>query len=143
MPRISERCETGVRGRDSSVKLRAKFDFSELSEILQLRAQVSSADLRCLHSIHLLINSNRSCSSKMPKETRLYDLLGVRPEATEAEIKKGYYKMAKEFHPDRNPEAGDKVLHLIPLAAFFMLKFHHLPLPATPKLFATAPFSAF
>jgi DnaJ family protein A protein 2 len=44
----------------------------------------------------------------MPKETRLYDLLGVRPEATEAEIKKGYYKMAKEFHPDRNPEAGDK-----------------------------------
>jgi hypothetical protein len=45
MPRISERCETGVRGRDSSVKLRAKFDFSELSEILQLRAQVSSADL--------------------------------------------------------------------------------------------------
>jgi DnaJ family protein A protein 2 len=45
----------------------------------------------------------------MPKETRLYDLLGVQPEATEAEIKRGYYKMAKEFHPDRNPDHGDKV----------------------------------
>jgi DnaJ family protein A protein 2 len=44
----------------------------------------------------------------MPKETRLYDLLGVQPEATEAEIKRGYYKMAKEFHPDRNPDHGDK-----------------------------------
>lgn len=44
----------------------------------------------------------------MSKETRLYDLLGVRPDANDAEIKKGYYKMAKEFHPDRNPEAGDK-----------------------------------
>jgi len=44
----------------------------------------------------------------MPRETRLYDLLGVRPAATEAEIKKGYYKMAREYHPDRNPAAGDK-----------------------------------
>ena len=31
-----------------------------------------------------------------------YDLLGVAPDATEGEIKKGYYKMARKMHPDKN-----------------------------------------
>jgi hypothetical protein len=44
MPTISEPRETGMHGRDSSVKLRAKFDFSELSEIPQLREQLLLAD---------------------------------------------------------------------------------------------------
>lgn len=44
------------------------------------------------------------------KETKLYDLLGISPNATLAEIKKGYRKAAMDTHPDRNPDAGDKVL---------------------------------
>ncbi len=36
----------------------------------------------------------------------LYDVLGVKKDATEAEIKKAYRKLAREHHPDRNP--GDK-----------------------------------
>mmetsp|Transcript_22588 Transcript_22588/g.52626 ORF Transcript_22588/g.52626 Transcript_22588/m.52626 type:complete len:856 (-) Transcript_22588:21-2588(-) len=33
----------------------------------------------------------------------LYDLLGVAPEATEAEIRKAFYKKSLELHPDKNP----------------------------------------
>ncbi|KAL6055360.1 DnaJ subfamily A member 2 [Balamuthia mandrillaris] len=44
----------------------------------------------------------------MPVETTFYDLLGVPPNASDSQIKKGYRKMAREFHPDRNPNAGDK-----------------------------------
>ncbi|KAF9199847.1 hypothetical protein BGZ49_009976 [Haplosporangium sp. Z 27] len=39
-----------------------------------------------------------------PLETELYDILGVSPDATAAQIKKNYRALALQNHPDKNPD---------------------------------------
>ncbi|GFY64300.1 j domain-containing protein [Trichonephila inaurata madagascariensis] len=62
--------------------------------------------LRFLHvrQSQLLV---RYSSDDKPKDTTLYDSLGLKSSATSSEIKKAYYDLTFKYHPDRNEGSVD------------------------------------
>lgn len=45
----------------------------------------------------------------MVMDTKYYDVFGINPDATLAEIKQAYARLAREYHPDKNPDGTERM----------------------------------
>ncbi len=56
------------------------------------------------------IDTSGRMTSRHSKLSHFYDVLGLRPGATQDDIKRSYYNLVKKYHPDHNRHDSDALL---------------------------------
>ncbi len=84
---------------------------TSLEDEFRSRYEAQVAEIRRARSLEPAgTNSNAPVPDPEPKtvkDTELYDVLGIPPTATAANIKKAYFLAARASHPDKNPNDAD------------------------------------
>ncbi|EDO07945.1 DnaJ-containing family protein X-domain [Babesia bovis T2Bo] len=75
-------------------------ELKEVTEAVQRQADVVRTKTEAAQSARINNGETRKVA-----DTEFYEILNVQPTATQAEIKRQYYQLAKQYHPDKTGDA--------------------------------------
>ncbi len=60
--------------------------------------------------VYLIVSPNLVLAAKSGSSSNYYDILGISPKASQAEIKKAFRRLSQKYHPDisKEKDATDK-----------------------------------
>lgn len=85
------------------------FPCRKLSTIIESMCRHNSCNDSRLLSPHLSFVKQQVFISRSSKPLSYYEALEITPSATQAHVKKQYYKLSKQYHPDTNKEKSASI----------------------------------
>lgn len=119
---------SGFQSSEKDPKLIVQDDRAPIQDVYHAERNRLYSDLQMEHSKESANASMHGLAA--PVDNKLYKVLEISPDATPGQIRKAYYRMAQQYHPDKHPDSPEATAKFQEISEAY--QYVHLFLPSLP-----------